>query len=327
MVDEREEYLKAAKEARNEAYAHQDSDKVIAGETYKEAAESFEKAREYEDAAVHYQRSGDFYNEVANQFKERRDSAHEKEYIEKSAKSYLRSGELYQRIGNFQRAGETYKWAGRLYKSLDDIAYYKHVENSFRQSKICYGNWGDYHESGKMYVAEMDNIYLKKQHDLHSKEWTPLPTSFMEIIRKRNTESAQNFKGELYRRVGLAYFWFLKYSCNYGESPLSWLLISIAVMLISAVVYSIGDVSIDWSCWNISFNSPIGPSEGEYTEGFVYKHMINPLYFSLVTFTTLGYGDFKPEPWLRLIASTEALLGAILISGFIVLFSRKLIRR
>ncbi len=33
------------------------------------------------------------------------------------------------------------------------------------------------------------------------------------------------------------------------------------------------------------------------------------LYFSMVTFTTLGYGDFQPVPRMRLIASFEALIG------------------
>lgn len=33
------------------------------------------------------------------------------------------------------------------------------------------------------------------------------------------------------------------------------------------------------------------------------------LYFSIVTFSTLGYGDFVPSPAARLIAASEALLG------------------
>lgn len=33
------------------------------------------------------------------------------------------------------------------------------------------------------------------------------------------------------------------------------------------------------------------------------------LYFSVVTWTTLGYGDFTPPPDLRLIAAAQALLG------------------
>lgn len=35
----------------------------------------------------------------------------------------------------------------------------------------------------------------------------------------------------------------------------------------------------------------------------------NALYFSVVTFTTLGYGDFQPLPDLRLLAGLQALVG------------------
>ena len=33
------------------------------------------------------------------------------------------------------------------------------------------------------------------------------------------------------------------------------------------------------------------------------------LYFSIVTWTTLGYGDFTPPPELRLVAAIQALVG------------------
>ena len=50
---------------------------------------------------------------------------------------------------------------------------------------------------------------------------------------------------------------------------------------------------------------------------------IDTLYFSAVTFSTLGYGDFRPCEAARLIASSEALignlhLGLIVGSGFLL---------
>lgn len=52
----------------------------------------------------------------------------------------------------------------------------------------------------------------------------------------------------------------------------------------------------------------------------------NPLYFSVITFTTIGYGDYAPLGWLRIIAGVEGLLGLIVIAVFTVSFARKLIR-
>jgi hypothetical protein len=37
----------------------------------------------------------------------------------------------------------------------------------------------------------------------------------------------------------------------------------------------------------------------------------SPLYFSVVTWTTLGYGDFSPSPELRMIVAIQALLGYV----------------
>lgn len=58
--------------------------------------------------------------------------------------------------------------------------------------------------------------------------------------------------------------------------------------------------------------------------GLIYKGEVvhsfpDSLYFSFVTWTTLGYGDFQPEPSLRLWAASEAMVGyvgmALLIAG------------
>jgi hypothetical protein len=51
------------------------------------------------------------------------------------------------------------------------------------------------------------------------------------------------------------------------------------------------------------------------------------LYFSIVTWTTLGYGDFTPPPNIRLIAALEALLGYTFFGIIIGLGTDQLIRR
>lgn len=49
----------------------------------------------------------------------------------------------------------------------------------------------------------------------------------------------------------------------------------------------------------------------------------NNLYFSVVTFTTLGYGDFRPIGTIKVLASIEALLGIFLIALFIFALARR----
>lgn len=45
------------------------------------------------------------------------------------------------------------------------------------------------------------------------------------------------------------------------------------------------------------------------------------LYFSIVSFTTLGYGDFQPPPAYRLLAACEALLGYVYLGVFVGLIN------
>ncbi len=50
------------------------------------------------------------------------------------------------------------------------------------------------------------------------------------------------------------------------------------------------------------------------------------LYFSIVTATTLGYGDLQPIGWCKLVASTEAIFGTFMWAVFLAVFARKYMR-
>lgn len=54
--------------------------------------------------------------------------------------------------------------------------------------------------------------------------------------------------------------------------------------------------------------------------------LLNPLYFSLMTFVTLGYGDFAPLGAFKLLCGLEGLLGVTLLALFTVAWARKMIR-
>ncbi|WP_197444362.1 potassium channel family protein [Maioricimonas rarisocia] len=51
------------------------------------------------------------------------------------------------------------------------------------------------------------------------------------------------------------------------------------------------------------------------------------MYFSVVTFTTLGYGDYHPTGALRIVAAFEALIGAIMIAIVTVSIARQYLRK
>ena len=70
-----------------------------------------------------------------------------------------------------------------------------------------------------------------------------------------------------------------------------------------------------------------------YADAISYWHApdlwgldLSPLYFSLMTFVTLGYGDFAPIGWFKIVAASEALLGVTLLALFTVAWGRRMIR-
>jgi hypothetical protein len=52
------------------------------------------------------------------------------------------------------------------------------------------------------------------------------------------------------------------------------------------------------------------------------------IYYSIVTFTTLGFGDIYPKPgWLQFWVALEVILGYIMLGGLISILANKLARR
>ncbi|MDK1032710.1 MAG: potassium channel family protein, partial [Planctomycetia bacterium] len=141
--------------------------------------------------------------------------------------------------------------------------------------------------------------------------------------------------------------WFVfKASLGYGiriEHPM---LAAIGVILVFAALYGI--LLPDKICQNESVAEVHGFKPwfvSRFTDGNVTAEIhpkggvcsiaeiegwgqrsFTALYFSAITFTTIGYGDWHPEGWARLFAASEGLIGLILIAAFTVILVRKIIR-
>ncbi len=110
-----------------------------------------------------------------------------------------------------------------------------------------------------------------------------------------------------YMKYPVKYAWstFLKWLYGWGEWP--WLILAwcVATIFIFSVLYCfIGDIAS-------ATNLPIVKSYGE------------KLFFSGITFTTLGFGGYSPMGWAKVLAFIESFLGIFSIALFVYSFARR----
>lgn len=153
-----------------------------------------------------------------------------------------------------------------------------------------------YSQIGKRKDAS-EHFYLEKQYERKS-FFFARENFFEEYNRyKKNTFLVLIF----YKKYVIKYIKssFLNFLWGYGEKPIRVFRISFLSILICSLLY---------------YFLPISVTE---TKG----DLVNSIYYSIVTFTTLGYGDINQTHWfLKIVSALEALLGmslwGILIAGF-----------
>ncbi len=105
--------------------------------------------------------------------------------------------------------------------------------------------------------------------------------------------------------------------CAYGESPPRVIGASVLLNLLCAVVYFI--VGIEGKNGWAEFD----PDSDLATNLFGY---LNCVYYSVVTFTTLGYGDMTPEGIAKPLAAMQAFTGAFMMAMFVAVFGKRMTR-
>ena len=121
-----------------------------------------------------------------------------------------------------------------------------------------------------------------------------------ELFRKENDLILENSSGVSKLSLGI-----FKAISDYGESPLRVGIVALLVIIANSLVYTFAGIQSNISGQEIySFPTSV--------------------YFSIVTFTTLGYGDYSPIGSLtRAVASIEAICGLFLMSLFLVTLVRR----
>ena len=118
----------------------------------------------------------------------------------------------------------------------------------------------------------------------------------------------QNYIKEFRERSRMSeyiyYLWWISSDC--GRSIGRWLALIGVVAILFAVLYSMVDIEI-----------------GSHSPSWFL-----PMYFSIVTMTTLGYGDVLPiSVPAQIIVVVQVMIGYIMLGGLLSIFSNKLARR
>ena len=148
---------------------------------------------------------------------------------------------------------------------------------------------------------------LRESDTAHWIEARILEVDFCGAYMLRRAIHDQNYLHEFRQRSGThsAIFWLWSLSSDCGRSLLRWGACTAAVVLLFGIAYCF--VPIDF---------------GDY------RTWLSPFYFSLVTLTTLGYGDVLPKSVLaQALSMAEVGIGYLMLGGMLSIFSNKMARR
>jgi uncharacterized protein YjbI with pentapeptide repeats len=105
---------------------------------------------------------------------------------------------------------------------------------------------------------------------------------------------------------------------------------------LNAVLYQLWWLSSDcgrsfmrWGLWTVFFMAVFaGLYQFVAVDYGPHETFLSPLYYSVVTLTTLGYGDVLPmSPAAQLVAMAEVVMGYVMLGGLLSIFSNKMARR
>lgn len=117
-------------------------------------------------------------------------------------------------------------------------------------------------------------------------------------------------------------------TCDCGRSMFRWCMVSLFLAFIWGVFFIIaGAQNFELSDKSLNWN-PFAPFLADFKE--CNWNPIAPFYYSVITFTTLGFGDITPKLhlwFLQILVMFEVILGYIMLGGLISIFANKLARR
>lgn len=195
-----------------------------------------------------------------------------------------------------------------------DGNYLKYQRLSFLESRNLGQIYIDFRKNN-VFDALNNYSYIEATYEGNEKNFSSEEKASQFYMLKENSKKLGNFIDE-----DRAYRAYMKYSTNkfprcflkifkpigsYGTRPLTILLASIITIIL------FGFMNYFWKAYEFVFESKLFES----------------IYFSAITFLTIGYGNIKPvQPLPAILSAIEGFLGLVFVSYLTVSMVRKLLR-
>lgn len=254
----------------------------------------------------------------------------ETKILEEEAYSFLYQEKFDEAFGLFRKAADIHKNKGSSKQAAICFAAagsswsVKCGEKTFFNAAVCYEEAsqqaemsGDYEYASLLYKYaavnyERDMELFKfaecfyRSKECRRKFLTFLlldPKKIHPIAKSEEEKGVMPFAKRVFSWFALSFSYVI---WGHGERPLRTVLSGLVIVFLFSFLYTLGYLTIDGSILKPSF--------------------VEALYFSVITFSTVGYGDITPIGVNKLIVMIEALFGMFVMSIFVVGLSRKYLR-